>query len=42
MESAQLGALGLLSKPLNVDAVREILDKERARRAKAENGGVAV
>jgi hypothetical protein len=27
---------------VNVDAVREILDKERARRAKAENGGVAV
>jgi DNA-binding response OmpR family regulator len=42
MESAQLGALGLLSKPVNVDAVREMLDKERARRAKADNGGMAV
>jgi DNA-binding response OmpR family regulator len=40
MEASQIGALGLLQKPLSYKDVEELLEKERIRRQKAEIGAM--
>jgi DNA-binding response OmpR family regulator len=40
MEASQIGALGLLQKPLSYKDVEELLEKERVRRQKADIGAM--
>jgi two-component system capsular synthesis sensor histidine kinase RcsC len=36
MEASQVGALGLLQKPVTLSAMKELIEKEKARRAKSQ------
>lgn len=36
MEATQVGALGLLQKPVNLSDIKQLVEKEKARRAKSQ------